>query len=112
LYEVVFAKWALKHGLELASHIGMLRWQDDNGKSHRYFPDFWVKSWNCYVEIKSSWTNKLHPEKLDRVRVANPDVELRLLVEAQLSELGIDMSRNEMYRLRILLKNNPSYFAE
>lgn len=112
LYEVVFALWALEHGIELISHVGMLRWMDEAAKSHRYFPDFWVKSWNCYVEIKSEWTNKQHPHKLERVRIDNPDVEVRLFTEAELSALGIDISRNTMYRHRILLKSNPDTYAK
>ena len=111
LYEVAFALWALEHDLKLKAHVGMFRWIDENGESRRYFPDFWVASWNCYVEIKSQWTNKQHPLKMECVRSSNPDVEVRLLTEDELSSIGVDVSRNTIYRHRTLLKNDPNYYG-
>lgn len=111
LYEVAFALWALEHDLKLNAHAGMLRWLDEDGKTRRYFPDFWVENWDCYVEIKSEWTNKQHPLKMENVRLHNPDVEVCLLTENELSCLGVDVSRNTMYRHRTSLKNNPECYS-
>lgn len=112
LYEVAFALWAHEHSLELQAHVGCLRWLANDGKSHRYFPDFWVPSWNCYVEVKSSWIASQHPEKLQKIHEQNADIEIRLLTEKELEELGIDVSRNTLYRLRRQLRENPDVFAK
>jgi len=34
-----------------------------NGKERRYFPDFYIKSTNTIVEVKSKYTYELHKEK-------------------------------------------------
>lgn len=33
------------------------------GKMHRYYPDFYIKSENKIIEVKSNWTFELHKEK-------------------------------------------------
>ena len=35
-------------------------WTDDSEKSHRYYPDIFIKSKNKFVEVKSPWIWKLH----------------------------------------------------
>jgi hypothetical protein len=35
-------------------------WNDDTGKSHRYYPDIFIKSKNKFVEVKSPWIWNLH----------------------------------------------------
>jgi hypothetical protein len=34
----------------------------DNSKQRYYFPDIWIKSQNKLIEVKSTWTYKLHKE--------------------------------------------------
>jgi hypothetical protein len=33
------------------------------GKERRYYPDFYIKSTNTIIEVKSQWTFNLHKEK-------------------------------------------------
>jgi hypothetical protein len=43
--------------------IGKILYMDDNNISHRYYPDFYIKSINTIVEVKSAWTYEIHKEK-------------------------------------------------
>lgn len=36
-----------------------------DGVEHYYFPDVWIKSCNKLIEVKSTWTYKLHEETND-----------------------------------------------
>lgn len=42
---------------------------DDN--KHYYFPDIWIQSLNKLIEVKSTWTYKLHKETNDKKRDAS-----------------------------------------
>jgi hypothetical protein len=41
---------------EIYEHIGRIKYSSDNDKIHTYYPDFYIKSTNTVVEVKSSWT--------------------------------------------------------
>lgn len=36
----------------------------EDGKNRYYFPDIYIPSENLIIEVKSSWTYKLHPKKI------------------------------------------------
>lgn len=38
--------------------IGKIWYYTENGKKHRYFPDFYIPKLNLIVEVKSTWTYK------------------------------------------------------
>lgn len=42
--------------------VPRVQYADNNGKSHYYFPDIYIKSQNKIVEVKSTWTYSLHKE--------------------------------------------------
>jgi hypothetical protein len=40
--------------------VPLVKWKDKEGVSHTYHPDFWLRSQDLLVEVKSTWTwNKL-----------------------------------------------------
>ncbi len=41
-------------------NIPRIEYKMEDNKSHYYFPDIWIKSINKLIEVKSSWTYKLH----------------------------------------------------
>ena len=41
-------------------NVPIIVWNDINDKSHNHFPDIYIKTQNRLVEVKSSWTAKLH----------------------------------------------------
>ena len=41
---------------DIRQYIGKLIYYDKNNKKHRYFPDFYIKSENMIVEVKSTYT--------------------------------------------------------
>lgn len=41
-------------------------WTDSRGKRHRYFSDIYIPSAKKVIEVKSTYTAALHPEKLAR----------------------------------------------
>lgn len=42
--------------------VPRIQYTDNDGKSHYYFPDIYIKSQNKIVEVKSTWTYSLHKE--------------------------------------------------
>lgn len=88
-WELAFARWMDGQNLTYAAHCGRLEYINDEGQIRRYYPDFWVEEWGCYVDVKSDYHLSLQPKKLEMVRKSNPGVELRLLLEDELRELGV-----------------------
>lgn len=44
-----------------------LRWVDEDGKSHRYYPDFYIPSLDLYVDPKNDFLLKQDADKIKRV---------------------------------------------
>ena len=47
---------------EINKEIGLIKYLF-NGKYHTYYPDFYIKSINTIIEVKSKYTYELHEEK-------------------------------------------------
>lgn len=67
-YEVAFAK-LLEECNIIWSRPGSLQWIDQNGKSHRYYPDFQIG--NVFVDTKNSYLIVKDTDKINRVREQN-----------------------------------------
>lgn len=48
--------------IEICKHIGKIIWVSSDGKSHRYYPDIYIKSDHIIYEIKSTWSFSLDIE--------------------------------------------------
>jgi hypothetical protein len=45
-------------------------WKDSTGKTHRYYSDIYIPCDNTVVEVKSTYTARLHAEKLKQCRAS------------------------------------------
>ena len=104
IYESLFVAWAVSCGLRFKAHQMTLTWVDGAGNPHRYHPDFWIDDWSCYVDIKSDWTKALSSEKMSRVLTCNPELDIRVLADAELLELGVKLDRSVQHAFRCFLK--------
>lgn len=98
-YELAFAQWCDANDISIISHPPMIIYYDGE-RRHRYYPDFYLRDFNTYVDIKSSYTIKMHPEKLDRVKESNPHIKLMVIAEPQLDEVGIKVDYKSILELR------------
>ena len=107
-YESLFVVWAVSSGLHFVPHgkgVAM-PYVDAKGTDRKYFPDFWVQEWDCYIDIKSDWTKKLAGDKIERVLAANPNVKIRVLADADLIGLGVQVTTKDQYRFKVLMLEN------
>lgn len=88
-WELAFAKWADKKNLNIESHVGRFLYFDDNNNKKFYYPDFWVKDWNCYVEIKNDYHYNLQSGKFENVKKFNKNINIKLLMLDDLKKMGI-----------------------
>lgn len=63
-YEVFVAKWLDGHNIEWI-RPKPLSWIDPNGKTHHYFPDFYVPSRNIYLDPKNDYCFNMQREKIN-----------------------------------------------
>lgn len=87
-WELKYAQWLDLKGVEYQTHKDKLVYIDENGESRSYLPDFKLDD-NKYVEIKSDYHLSLSPNKIDNVTKCNPNIEIMLLLETDLRELGV-----------------------
>ena len=88
-YELSFAQWLLKNGMEFTTHTGRIPWIDSNNEHHTYLPDFWVPSWNSYVEIKSAWQMESDSRCIEKMQyVLNAGWNIKILTEVEMREIG------------------------
>lgn len=50
-------------GISEINKIDSFYYEDKDGETHRYFPDFYIKSENKIIEVKSEWTYNINYEK-------------------------------------------------
>ena len=69
-WEVKLAEWMDKNAVnwerDRKKHV--FKWNDVNGKSHRYYPDFYLPEKTVYVDTKNKFLMIQDSDKLDRVR--------------------------------------------
>jgi hypothetical protein len=101
-WEVAFVEWMIKHGLSFESHVGRIPYKDDEGNEHGYYPDFFVKDWDCYVDVKGAFFSDLHEKKFEHLQRCNPDLKVKVLRKSDLLSLGVDMNSNFINEIRNL----------
>lgn len=60
-YEKDFIDFCISHRIEITKPPSVL--YEMNGKSKKYYPDFYIEKLNLVIEIKSSYYYQLHKEK-------------------------------------------------
>ena len=66
-YEVEVAKWLDKNSIEWVKDK-VIFWEDNRGKQHRYFPDFYLPEYNIYLDPKNEYCIEHQKEKLEVVQ--------------------------------------------
>ena len=89
-YEYRFIEWLDKNKMEFECHPKKLKYIDAKGEWHSYLPDFFVNEWDCYVEIKNKYHMTQQIEKFEMILKSNTNIKLKILLEKDLEELGID----------------------
>ena len=71
----------------------ILEYIDDNKKLHSYNPDFYLKEYNYFLEIKGHWWGK-DKRKMELVMEQNPNVKIKI-IEKDLFALLISTENKE-----------------
>lgn len=97
-WEQAYGNWLLANGCEFVTQpkFETIQYRTPRtGGIHRYYPDFYVEDdgKGYYVEITPQYALDIQRgakrRKLERVIEQNPDIELRILTEAELEEMGV-----------------------
>ena len=92
LLELEYARHLDKNNIEFKTHIGRLPYMDEEGLERSYYPDFFLIEENMYIDVKNPYYEKVHADKIERVRQANPSIMLEVLGKDRLLVLGITLS--------------------
>jgi hypothetical protein len=91
-WELAFAKFLDDEGYEFDVHPKCMEYFDAGGKRHLYFPDFFVKGWkdkDAFLDTKNEFIYLKSIEKFECIRRDNPDVNIIIIREHELKELGV-----------------------
>ena len=84
-YELNFAKKLDEYQivwLKIKTNSMTLKWIDENNKKHNYTPDFYLKDYNVYIELKGYWwSNDKHKMELVKIQNTNKNI---IIIEKQI----------------------------
>ena len=72
-WEVAFARWLDASSLTYDTHRGRWNYVGRDGAQRSYYPDFYIHSWDTWVDVKGAFWGDEQATKLDYVRASNPD---------------------------------------
>lgn len=76
----------------------ILEYIDDNKKLHSYNPDFYLKDYNCFLEIKGYWWGK-DKRKMELVMQQNPNVKIKIIEKDLFALLTSTENKEDFIRL-------------
>lgn len=88
-WELVFAKWMDENMIQYSTHKGRIPYLDKNGDKRSYYPDFFVDTWQSWVDVKNDYHFSLQEEKFQQIRKSNPNIQLLILRKVDLETLGV-----------------------
>lgn len=91
-YELAFLKFLVEQQLDFRCHDDLSIHYFDGVKKRVYFADFWVSSWNAYVDVKSQFTLRESEQKLALVTQQIAPVKLLIFAESDFASANIDIS--------------------
>ena len=71
------------------------KYLDDNGKQHIYNPDFYLKSYDCFLEIKGYWWGN-DKRKMELVMQQHPSAKI-IIIEKELFALLLGVNTKEEF---------------
>lgn len=99
-YELAFAAWLDQQEIDFVSHPSHITYINENGKTSRYHPDFYLKHYCVFVDVKSSYTLKKDIQKLAAIRASNLNFRLLVVSEPEMNEVGVDLCYKTLLKLR------------
>ena len=100
-FELAFILWLDQQNINFISHPTFFTYADESGKIKRYHPDFYLKDFTTYVDVKSSFTLIKDLEKIKLIRTFNSDFKLLIITEFEMNEVGIDLRYKTLKQLRL-----------
>jgi hypothetical protein len=88
-YELAFIKWLDNNNMTYRCHEDRISYINPDGTHHNYLPDFYVYEWDMYIDVKSTYRYDIQKMKFDAIFNSNPTLNLKILLEHDLSEMGI-----------------------
>lgn len=90
-WEVVLARHLDSLKIAYDAHSGRISYVDREGTNRSYYPDFYVPSVDCYLDVKGDYFDSLQKSKFDDIRLSNPDMKLIIVNRGVFSDWGIDV---------------------
>lgn len=87
-WELGFIKWLDENNFSFKCHRGRIPYKL-NDKNKNYYPDFWVKEWDCYVDVKC--LHFYNEDKFKAIKECNKDIEVKILFKDDLLKLGVNL---------------------
>lgn len=76
----------------------ILEYIDNNKKLHSYNPDFYLKDYNCFLEIKGYWWGK-DKRKMELVMQQNPNVKIKIIEKDLFALLTSTKNKEDFIKL-------------
>lgn len=86
-WELAFARWMDERRMKFKSHKTWIRYFGSNGIKRYWYPDFYVESWNAWVDVKADYF--YDPKKFIQIRKHNKALKVIILLKADLKRLGV-----------------------
>lgn len=83
-WELEFIKWLDDNNMQFLCHRGRLSYTLE-GKNKNYYPDFFVKDWNCYVDIKNKYHYSISLDKFESL--LNEGHNIKIILKEELETL-------------------------
>jgi hypothetical protein len=84
-YEVRFAK-LLDYANIKWNRPKKILWVDDVGVQHRYYPDFFIEEFNCYIDTKNDYLAEKDKRKIELVSKQN-NIVVKIVTLKNIKEL-------------------------
>lgn len=74
-WELAFIKWLDEQNIDFICHRGKLEYKL-NGEKKTYHPDFFIHSWNCYVDIKNNYHYSINIDKFEALKKEGYNIKI------------------------------------
>lgn len=90
-WEVVLARHMDTLNIEYDAHVGRIPYLDQDNVERSYYPDFHVKVFDTYVDVKGAFFDEIQRFKMAYVQASNPNTRFLVANRNMLAQWGIDV---------------------
>jgi hypothetical protein len=83
-WELEFIKWLDVNNISFVCHRDRIPYILE-GKNKMYYPDFYIHSWNCYVDIKNEYHYNLQKNKFEALK--EQGINIKIILKDELEKL-------------------------